>query len=159
MTRNEIMQQLWKEQDKAFELMTEYDSLPHYYGSDVLYQAEAYVLHEIGNKANITASELAEKMNRTKSALSQMVKRLIDKGLVTQTRDEENRRIYHLNLTADGEKVYKDHIQFNKDCQKITFDMLSEFTDEELLLHTKIQQIINRAYQGDVDRSKEKWAE
>ena len=159
MTRDEILKQLWKEQDTAFELMTEYDSLPHYYGSDVLYQAEAYIVHEIGNTPKITVTELSEKLNKTKSAVSQMVKRLMDKGLVEQTRDTENRRIYHLTLTKDGGKVYNDHIEFNRVCQKITFDMLSGFSDEELAVHTKVQQMINKAYQGDVDRSREKWSE
>jgi len=159
MTRDEILKQLWKEQDTAFELMTEYDSLPHYYGSDVLYQAEAYIVHEIGNTPQITVTELSEKLNKTKSAVSQMVKRLIDKGLVEQARDTENRRIYHLTLTKDGEKVYNDHIEFNRVCQKITFDMLSGFSDQELAVHTKVQQMINKAYQGDVDRSREKWSE
>ena len=40
MERSEILKKLWAEQDEAFELMTEYDSLPHHYGEDVLYQAE-----------------------------------------------------------------------------------------------------------------------
>ena len=157
MERQEILAELWAEQDKAFELMTEYDRLPHHYGSDVLYQAEAYALHEIGNKPGITASELADKLNNTRGAASQMVKKLIEKRLVIQTRNETNRRIYHLTLTDDGKKVYKDHIEFNKSCQKTTFDLLSEFTDEELKIHAKVQRIINISYQGDVERSKEKW--
>ena len=39
-------------------------------------------------------------------------------------------------------------------CQEITFKLLSEFTDEELVIHAKVQQAINEAYRGDVERSK-----
>ena len=39
-------------------------------------------------------------------------------------------------------------------CQEITFKLLSEFTDEELAIHAKVQQAINEAYRGDVERSK-----
>ena len=155
MERNEILDQLWKEQDLAFELMTEYDSLPHHYGEDVLFQAEAYVVHEIGNKPGITTTEIAEKQKKTTSACSQLVKKLIVKGLVEQTRNEENKRIYNLTLTKDGERVYKDHIEFNKKCQKITFELLKEFTEEELATHIKVQKAINMAYKGDVERSHE----
>ena len=159
MKRDEILEQLWAEQDIAFELMTEYDSLPHHYGEDVLYQAEAYVVHEIGKNPNTTTTELATILNKTTSACSQIVKKLVAKGLVEQTRNEENKRVYNLTLTSDGERVYKDHIEFNKMCQKLTFDLLKEVTDEELLIHTKVQQLINRAYAGDVARSKEYYGE
>ena len=154
MKRKEILKKLWLCQDEAFELMTEYDSLPHHYGEDVLYQAEAYVVHEIGDKPNITTTEIAEKQKKTTSACSQIVKKLITKGLVEQTRNEDNKRIYNLTLTKDGERVYKDHIEFNEMCQEITFKLLSEFTDEELAIHAKVQQAINEAYRGDVERSK-----
>lgn len=154
MNREELLRQLWDSQDEAFELMTEYDSLPHHYGEDVLYQAEAYIVHEIGNTPNITTTEIAEKQKKTTSACSQLVKKLIAKGLVEQTRNADNKRVYNLNLTADGQRVYKDHVEFNEMCQDITFQLLSEFTEEELAIHTKVQQAINKAYKGDVERSK-----
>ena len=154
MERSEILKKLWAEQDEAFELMTEYDSLPHHYGEVVLYQAEAYIVHEIGDQPNITTTEIAAKQKKTTSACSQIVKKLIAKGLVEQTRNEENKRIYNLTLTKDGERVYKDHVEFNEMCQGITFDLLSGFTDEELEIHTRVQNAINKAYRGDVERSK-----
>lgn len=159
MNRNEILEELWAQQDTAFELMTEYDSLPHHYGTDVLYQAEAYVVHEIGKNPNTTTTELASILNKTTSACSQIVKKLVSKGLVEQTRNENNKRVYNLTLTPDGERVYKDHIEFNKMCQGITFELLKEFTEEELLIHTKVQKIINKSYAGDVARSKKHYGE
>lgn len=159
MKREEILEQLWAEQDRAYDLMEEYDSLPHHYGEDVLYQAEAYVVHEIGKNPNTTTTELASVLNKTTSACSQLIKKLVTKGLVEQIRNEDNKRVYNLKLTSDGERVYKDHIEFNKMCQKITFDMLNEFSDEELMIHTKIQRMINQSYANDVSRSKEYYGE
>ena len=89
----------------------------------------------------------------------QLIKKLVTKGLVEQIRNEDNKRVYNLKLTSDGERVYKDHIEFNKMCQKITFDMLNEFSDEELMIHTKIQRMINQSYANDVSRSKEYYGE
>ena len=34
-------------QDTAYDLMSEYDSLPHSYGENVLYQAEAHLIDRI----------------------------------------------------------------------------------------------------------------
>ncbi len=155
--REKILEQLWAEQDKAFDLMVEYDSMPHFYGTDVLYQAEAYTVRVIGDNPGTTNAEVAEKLKKTPSACSQIIRKLIDKGLVSQIRNEHNKRIYNLTLTEDGERVYKDHIDFNKICQEKTFELLREFTDEELSIHTKVQKIINKAYQLDVCRTKERY--
>lgn len=157
MTREEILEHIWNAQDEAYDLMLEYDSLPHYYGSDVLYQAEAYIVNHIGHTPNITTTELAETLKKTPSACSQIVRKLIDKGLVVQTRNVKNKRVYNLTLTADGEKIYQEHIKFNEECQEITFRMLAEFSDEDLATYLRVQERINEAYVGDVQRSKEKF--
>lgn len=159
MNRDEILDQLWQEQDRAYELMTEYDTLPHHYGDVILYQAEAYVINAIGANPGTTITEIAAAQGKTTSACSQIIRKLTAKGLVEQTRNQRNKRIYNLTLTKEGQRVYKDHIEFNELCQNDTFALLDEFSDKELEIHTKIQNIINRAYQTDVNRSKEKYSE
>lgn len=155
--RKDILSQLWKEQDKAYSLMNEYDSMPHHYGDKTLYQAEAYIVSEIGNKPSITITELAAILNKTTSACSQLVKKLITKGLVLQVRNESNRRIYNLELTEAGKKLHLDHMEFNHYCQIETFLMLESFTDEELETHIRVQRAINQAYTKDVERSRAKY--
>ena len=135
--------------------MSEYDSLPHRYGSDVLYQAEADIVNWIGQIPGITITELAENLKKTPSACSQLVKKLINKGLVVQKRNADNKRLYNLHLTADGQRVYQDHVNFNLNCQQITYTMLAEFNDEELATYLRVQMRINEAFLGDVQRSKE----
>ena len=158
MRREEILDFIWKSQDEAYDLMAEYDSLPHLYGKEVLYQAEAYIVNWIGRKPDITITELAEILRKTASACSQIVKKLVDKGLVVQTRNQQNKRQYNLRLTSEGEDVYQGHIAFNGYCQTIMLGMLEEFSNEELETYLRIQRRINDAYQGDVDRSKEQFA-
>ena len=41
--REELLRQLWTAQDEAYDLMCEYDSLPHHYGENILYQAEGHI--------------------------------------------------------------------------------------------------------------------
>lgn len=155
MKREDILGQLWNTQDEAYELMAEYDSIPHKYGETTLYQSEAYIVNGIGRMPDITITELAEILKKTPSACSQIVRKLIDKGLVRQERNERNKRIYNLQLTPDGEKMYQDHIAFNEACQKITFGMLADFTDAELETCLRVQRRINEAYQADIRRSKD----
>ena len=39
--REALLGQIWAAQDEAYDLMYEYDSLPHRYGAHILYQSEA----------------------------------------------------------------------------------------------------------------------
>ena len=155
MEREEILNQIWQAQDEAYDLMTEYDSLPHHYGENVLYQAEAYIVNWIGRKPDITTTELADVLKKTPSACSQIIRKLISKGLVEQTRNEQNKRQYILRLTDSGRQLYKDHIAFNESCQRETFALLADLTDGELAAHLKVQERLNEAYRRDVHRSRE----
>lgn len=158
-TRSELLKKLWAAQDEAYDLMTEYDSFPHHYGEMILYQAEAYIVSWIGRMPDITTSELAERLKKTPSACSQIIRKLVDKGLVTQTRNPKNKRLYNLRLTEMGEQVHRDHITFNEYCQDITFKMLQEFSEEELATHVRVQERINQAYRGDIARSRDRYGE
>lgn len=154
----QLLRQIWEAQDAAYDLMNEYDSLPHYYGRVVLYQAEAYIVNLVGQHPGITVTQLAEILNKTTSACSQIVRKLRAKGFVEQIRNPGNNRFYNLELTQEGTKVFQSHIKFNQECQKKTFDLLKDFTDEELLIHLKVQQKLNEAYQDDVRRTREQFA-
>lgn len=154
----QLLHQIWEAQDTAYDLMSEYDSLPHYYGNVVLYQAEAYIVNLVGQHPGITVTQLAEILNKTTSACSQIVRKLRVKGFVEQIRNPGNNRLYNLKLTKTGEEVFQAHVSFNQECQKKTFDWLTEFTDEELLAHLRVQKKLNEAYQDDVKRSRAQFA-
>ena len=155
MKREEILEQIWDAQDEAYDLMSEYDALPHHYGDSTLYQAEAYIVNWIGRKPDITTTELADVLKKTPSACSQIIRKLISKGLVEQTRNEQNKRQYNLRLTDSGKQLYKDHIAFNEYCQRETFALLAGLTEGELEAHLKVQRLLNQAYRQDVRRSRE----
>ena len=100
--RTKLLNRLWDEQNIAYSLMVEYDSLPHQYGQHVLFQAEGYVINCIASYPGITVTELAGILKKTPSACSQIVRKLSDKGLVEQKRNVKNKRSYNLCLTEEG---------------------------------------------------------
>ena len=142
--REELLEQIWAAQDTAYDLMSEYDSLPHSYGENVLYQAEAHLIDRIALHPGVTVTDLAN-----------MVRRLRDKGWVEQVRNAANNRQVMLRLTPAGEHVYRDHAAFDKQCQALTFRRLEGFTEAELATYLSIQRRINEAYADDVRRSRE----
>lgn len=153
--REALLGQIWAAQDEAYDLMYEYDSLPHRYGAHILYQSEAHIIDQIGEHPEITVTELAAILKKTPSACSQIVRKLRAKGWVEQVRNAENNRIYNLSLTESGQAVYQEHTAFNRSCQEATFQLLSNFSLEELEHHLMVQQKLNRAYTTDVRNSKE----
>ena len=151
--REALLRQIWAAQDEAYDLMYEYDSLPHQYGENTLYQSEAHIIDLIGEHPEITVTELAAILKKTPSACSQIVRKLRAKGWVEQVRNAENNRIFNLYLTGSGQRVYQDHTAFNRSCQEATFRLLDTFSTEELEHHLMVQRKLNEAYQEDVLRS------
>ena len=156
--RSELLEQVWNQQNQAYDLMCEYDAMPHRYGACMLYQAEAHMIDLIALYPGITAADLASILRKTPSACSQTLRKLREKGLVEQLRNAANNRQYKLQLTESGQALYRDHAAFSADCQQRTFDRLAEFTEEELALYLRVQQRINEAYADDVRRSREVFA-
>lgn len=156
--RRELLEQIWNQQNQAYDLMCEYDAMPHRYGACMLYQAQAHMIDLIAQYPDITAADLAVILRKTPSACSQTLRKLREKGLVEQLRNTANNRQYKLQLTESGQALYRDHAAFSADCQQRTFDRLAEFTEEELTIYLRVQQRINEAYADDVRRSREVFA-
>lgn len=154
MVREEIFNQIWSEQDQAYELMTEYDSMPHKYREDVvLYQAEGEFVDAVAMHPNITITELSEILKKTPSACSQLVRKLKVKGIVDQIRNVQNNREYYLQLTPFGDKVFESHVAFTKACREKMRKMLEKYSKEELMIALSVQQTINEAYRDDVENA------
>ena len=151
--RRALLNQIWAAQDVAYDLMQEYDSMPHQYGENTLYQSEAHIIDLIGEHPEITVTELAAILKKTPSACSQLVRKLREKGWVTQVRNDKNNRVFNLYLTEGGQRIYQDHTDFNRSCQAATFQLLDSFSTEELEHHLMVQRKLNEAYQQDVLRS------
>ena len=87
-----------------------YHSTPRYYGIDEeLYISEAHVIQAIGDCPGQGLIELADRTHRTKSAMSMMIRKLSDKGLVSKIRTEADKRKVALTLTGKGKIVYNYH--------------------------------------------------
>ncbi|MBC5689611.1 winged helix-turn-helix transcriptional regulator [Mediterraneibacter sp. NSJ-55] len=153
--KDELMRQVWENQDIAYNLMNEYDEILRCYGEYVLYQAEGLVIDLIAAHPGITCTDIAHITNKTASACSQIVRKLRERNWVCQIRNEENNRKFNLELTEIGREICEERKHFTKICQDRMFDMLSIFTEEELMHHIQVQKKINEAYREDIRQSKE----
>ena len=70
-----------------------------------LTDAQWQPLHAISQSKVGTASDVARRINCDTGALTRMLDRLEEKGLIARTRSSEDRRVVHLKLTAEGERA------------------------------------------------------
>jgi DNA-binding MarR family transcriptional regulator len=54
-----------------------------------------------------TITEIAEKLNITKASVTNGINKLVALGFVSKTQSGEDRRVFHVSLTAAGERLVK----------------------------------------------------
>lgn len=97
-------------------------------GDDLTYD-QHYTLRYIKQRNNCTSSELAEVFAVNKSAITAIITRLADKGLIKRTRDETDRRVVYLNLTDNGHALFN---QCEQRVQTLVEGFITKFNDEEI---------------------------
>ena len=87
---------------------------PREYGTGVpLYGSEIHTAQAIGKSVGINVTRLAEKMGVTKGAASQIVSKLVEKGVVRKSRAQGNAKEVVLDLTELGRTGVRNHEEFD----------------------------------------------
>lgn len=113
-----------------------------YLGGEKLYMREAHFVIAIGLNEPPTMSELAEKLDVTPGAVSQLAQRMEDKGYVKRFRLDDDKRKSVVVLTDKGEKLYHEHKVYDNDKYLEITELLSEYSQEELQLFVQLEQTI-----------------
>lgn len=87
-------------------------SVPHDYGTGEPYTStEVHTLSYIVDNPGISVTQLANDYGKTKGAISQMLKKLTEKGLVRKEVSPQSDRIYLLFPTEKGLQLHAAHKQ------------------------------------------------
>ncbi|RFU60109.1 MarR family winged helix-turn-helix transcriptional regulator [Bacillus sp. V59.32b] len=97
--------------------------------SDDLTNDQHYTLRFIRQKEKCTSTDLADAFNVNKSAITAIMTRLTDKGLIQRTRDKNDRRFVYLTLTKKGNELF---IQTEQKIQKLVESFITKFDNEEI---------------------------
>lgn len=136
--------------EKISMIMREYDTRQHVYAKNKLYQTEAHMLEQIGNCPGINASQLAVIFSKTVSACSQIIKKLLQKGFITQNHMQGNARVHKLYLTETGKKIYNDHHRLENWCFRRKVEEFENISTQEIEVFLKICGIFNKSFQLDL---------
>ena len=106
-----------------------------------LYMREAHFIDAIGDKVDVSMSEIAEVLEITQGAATQIAERLEKKGLIVRAKDSNDKRRMIVNLTEQGNLVHIKHANLDKKRKGMIRDSLKDFTDDELKACLKYEQI------------------
>jgi DNA-binding MarR family transcriptional regulator len=112
-------------------------------GDDLTYD-QHYTLRYIKQRNNCTSSELADVFSVNKSAITAIITRLADKGLIERTRDATDRRVVYLALTDNGHALFN---QCEQRVQTLVEGLITKFNDNEIKnfieTYEKLETLLN----------------
>jgi len=115
----------------------ELEKIPIDHGTgDLLYASEINTLEIIGDSPGINLTQLAQKKGVTKSAVSQIVTKLVKKQLVVKNQSPDHEKVFLLELTDLGKVAYENHEKFHEKYDSPMIEKLLSMSDEQLELVT-----------------------
>ena len=150
MKKTEAFKALMKDLNYFDRILNRYQSLPRWYGPDLLlYSSEADLLAAIGAGAPITATELARLKVSTPSAISQTVKKLDAKGLLIRDAQDGDRRTVRLRLSETGRQVYQLHRQREVSQYGAYMRELADYSPEDIARAAALVDFVSEKYLGE----------
>lgn len=158
MEREQVFNELMETLYESSRLISTYESIPRKYGTeDELFMVEVHTLNLIGDHVKITTSEIAEITDRTKSAVSQMMDKLVKKDIAIKYRNPSNYRELIIELTPKGQIIYEYHKEIDEIEYGKHLKNLEVSTAEDFQTFVEILRIINRGIKRSLTSKDDKY--
>ncbi|HTS00466.1 MAG TPA: MarR family transcriptional regulator [Bacteroidota bacterium] len=111
-----------------------------------LNQRDAGVILLLGQDGACSMSELAQKIKLTVSSATLIIDRLVDRGLVSRHRSDDDRRVVRVELTREGAELHGVMFETLVRFGKAMLSALDDREQEQLLaLYRKVTASLPRA--------------
>lgn len=116
--------------ERVIHKYTQWEDKKRTYGTNLpLSKAEIHTIAAVGSHPNINITSLAEHLGITKGAASQMIYKLVDKGVVEKKVSPDSDTEVVLNLTEDGMINYKAHEEYHRQTNDKAMKLLEDMPD------------------------------
>lgn len=110
-----------------------YSAARDYGNGDKMNMAQIHTLSLIADNPGISVSGVSKMWNRTLSAASQNINKLVKKKLIEKRKEEGNQKTVHLYVTESGQKLSDMHKAYDrKELTKVAEVLLKMHTLDEL---------------------------
>ncbi|WP_322922348.1 MarR family transcriptional regulator [Paenibacillus campi] len=93
--------------------------------------SEVHCIEYIGKHPDCNVTRLAEFFYMTRSAISKMTKKLLEKGLIESYQKPDNKKEIYFRLTAQGKEIERIHEQLHQQFQQRDAAVFADVTDEQ----------------------------
>ena len=109
---------------------------------------EVHLIVVIGKNQPLNLVKLSELLEVSRSAITQSVRRLIQKNLVDFDFDPNNGKNKYLRLSEKGIEVFKIHKEQQAYIEESVFSVLDNYSEEELQTVVKLMDDIENVWGG-----------
>ena len=113
-----------------------------------LYPSEIHTIEAIGMQERVNVTELAGIMGVTKGAVSQMIRKLEGKGMITRFHPDDNSQQVFVELTASGALAFEGHAAFHGRQYEIIRREMAGMKEKDLDLLLKAFGVIERSFEA-----------
>lgn len=99
------------------------------YDTKVVPKLQFFALKYISKNPRTTVGQLAKELTMSSGAIAQLIERLVDKQWIIKEVDNEDKRIYHLSLSALGEE---EILKMKEFFHKRVLSIISLIPEEDL---------------------------
>ncbi len=132
---NDEMKRYQKLLESFFRIVNHYSIIersPKKYGTDELFhKLEIHTIHAIGENPGINVTELARWHGITKSAVSQVVKKLEKRGLIYRYNAPDNAKEVLFKLTEKGKEPYEGHKKLHAKIDKSLVEKIAALPEDK----------------------------
>ena len=121
-----------------------------YISGEKLYLREMHFLVFVGDNKELTMSEIAEKMNVTQGAATQISSRLLKKGLLCKQKSHSDKRYSVISLTPAGEKAYKEYLAYGELRSSEIAACITDFSEQDIQTILRYEHLIVDICNGKV---------
>ena len=93
--------------------------------------SEIHCMEFIGKNADSNVTKLAESFFMTRSAISKIMKKLLEKGLIESYQKPENKKEIYFRLTEEGLAINKIHDDLHKEFRERDKKVFEQVTEEQ----------------------------
>lgn len=105
---------------------------------------EIHTVYLVGSRKRTNVTDVAQFFNVTKSAASQMVSKLVDKGYLRKDTPSDNNKECILELTDDGRQAFEAHRIYHEKHMRDFAKRLTDYPPKHLEQARHIMQIIEQ---------------
>jgi DNA-binding MarR family transcriptional regulator len=139
---------------RAMNLVIKEMETPWLYGVDFpLHHAEVHLLEAIKAQERANVSELARYLGMTSGAVSQVTKKLLDKGLIEAYRKPDNRKEVFSRLTALGERIREGHQKHHENMIAVLREFMDRLDENETLAVYGFLDAVSRSIEEMIEKA------